>query len=120
MSNDIDFEPDWNSYHCMDKEEKKARWDLVRLQQRYSDNKISYERYITELSNSYYYDYLSKSDLDEIEDFQNKKKKKAEIHKKNEYKTRQIKIRQKSTTKDYLFIFVLIVSIIGFIIGVLA
>ncbi len=119
MSNDIDFEPDWNSYHNMDKEEKSARNALIKLQRRYNENKISYERYIAELDSSYFYDYLSDSDLKEIEHFKNNKKKEVESPKQNAYKTRSIKIRHKHTTSEYLFIFVVIVCVIGFLIGVL-
>lgn len=118
MSNDFDFKPDWDAYHSMDDEERQARKELIKLSWRYNNDKISYEKYIGEIDNPYFYPYLSNSDFKEIENFNNTKKKDSESKKYDSYKTRQIKIRHKPTTSYYLFIFILIVSIIGFLIGI--
>ena len=116
MSNDFtDMEPDWNTYFNMGDEEREANKGLNKIYWRYNNGKITYERFINELDNLYFYPYLSDFMLKEIKNYNNEKKKISDSKKRTNSKTRQIKIKSKP---NYLFIFILIVSILGFLIGV--
>lgn len=75
MSNDYDFEPNWEAYHKMDDEERQARKELLKLLDSYSKGKVSYEKYISTMDNSYFFSILSSKTMKEIKDFNNQKNK---------------------------------------------
>jgi hypothetical protein len=117
MSNDFtDTELDGEAYYRMDEEERQARRKLANIYWLYHTNKITYEKYIQKIDYSYFRPYLSSDMRKEIEDYKKEKEPKKKI--KDTHSRRQFEISHKWTTKDYLMIFVLIVCILGFLIGV--
>lgn len=77
MHEDIDdFEPDWKSYYSMDDEERQARRDKYRLWKKYFDGKMTYERYLKEIDDPYFYSALDDKEWKEIKEIREKQKKK--------------------------------------------
>ncbi|MFD3393060.1 hypothetical protein U0R10_00360 [Aquirufa sp. OSTEICH-129V] len=118
MSNDINFKPDWHSYNNMDNDERQARYGLIKLLNLYTDGKISYEKYISEVDNSFYFPYLSDVILKEISDHKKSKEVVKISAKLNSSKNKQFVVKTKVTFSHYLMILMIIISFIAFIIGI--
>ncbi len=120
MHEDIDdFEPDWESYYSMDDEERQARRDKYRLWEKYSNGKMTYEHYLKQIDNPYFYGILDDEERKKIKKIHEKEKKEQVLKRQRE--AAEWERRQKAKKENeqmFAFIF-LSIMIIVFLIALL-
>ena len=120
MHEDIDdYEPDLRAYYSMDNEERQVRKDLFKIWLKYSNGKITYEQYLREIDDPYYYGVLSDSESKALREIHEEEKRNKEIKKHYDAIRYSAQVKAKEENKAIFrfisFVFIIILIIWGLV-----
>jgi hypothetical protein len=112
MHEDIDdYEPDLRAYYNMTHEERQIRKDLHKVWLKYSNGKMTYEQYLREIDDPYFYGILSDSEWKELKEIHEEEKRNKAIKKHNDSIRYSANLKAKEENKA-IFRFISFVIII--------